>query len=106
MTHSAAINQAIESLHDMGAFFVLCRGGDGPQRKAPITANWPKIRPPVSRVLAHYPDRPLGIVPWSVRTTTLDKDFGDASQLIAEFPPLAELLSQRAGRDALVLSRF
>ena len=95
MTHSAAINQAIESLHDRGAHFVLCRGGNGKQRKAPITANWPKIRPPVSRVLAHYPNRPLGIVPWSVHTTALDKDEGDASQLIAERPPLAELLSQR-----------
>ena len=99
MTHSDKLSQAIKSLHDRGARFVLCWGGDGPKPKpkAPITPHWQKIKPPVSRVLAHYPNRPLGIVPWSVQTTALDKDFGDASQLIAERPPLAELLSQRPG---------
>ena len=91
------LSQAIKNLHDLGAHFVLCWGGDGQQRKAPITANWQMLRPPIARILAHYPNRPLGIVPWSVQTTALDKDFGDASQLIAERPPLAELLSQRPG---------
>ena len=83
---------ALRAIQRLNAHFVLCRGD-----KSPITTGWQMLRPPIARVLAHFPSGPLGIVPFSIQTTALDKDHGDASQLIAEFPPLAELLSQRPG---------
>ena len=104
MTHSDKLSQAIKSLHALGAHLVLCRGGNGKHPKAPITPQWQKIKPSVSRVLAHYPNRPLGIVPWSIQTTALDKDDGDASQLIAENPPLVLMLSAIKGHLHLYYS--
>ena len=107
MTPSAKQSQekkadAIKGLHGLGAHFVLCRGGDGPKRKAAICPRWQLIKPPVANVLAHLSDgRLIGLIPFSLKTTGLDVDRGDPARWCADYPPLAELLSEQAGRSHL-----
>ena len=85
--------EAIPYLHRRGARFVLCL-----KNKRPITKGWQKIRPPLPNVLNHLSnDLPVGLIPASIGTSSLDVDHGDPTRLIEAYPPLAKLDSRRKG---------
>ena len=83
---------AIAALAGRGAHLVLCR------HKRPLWRAWQKHAPKLDAALEHAQlGDPLGIIPWSLRTTALDVDAGAARELIQAWPPLAEYPTRRAG---------
>ena len=78
-------------LYERGAHFVLCR-----ENKKPIwSLGWKNLRARPDTCRAH--DGPLGIVPYSIKTTALDVDEGDPKVLLNEYPALASIASRRLG---------
>ena len=85
---------AIDVLFQRGAHFVLCGAG-----KRPIWRGWQSRRPPADLARfwrGRYPAG-LGLVPWSIRTTAVDVDWGDPTALFAEAPPWLRVATRRAG---------
>ena len=66
----------------------------------PLWKGYPHRRPWVDTALAHLDSEkgPLGVTPWSMRSTALDVDDGNPSDLFGEFPPWADIPSRRRGR--------
>ena len=91
-TRSKSNEKAIQFLAERGAHFVLCR-----ENKAPLWAKWQKRAPSLDVAVAHLDMGPLGVVPWSIRASGLDVDFGSPDDLISEFPPLADCPTLRDG---------
>ena len=85
--------QSIVRLTDAGAHLVLCR----PDKKSPLWVGWQKRRPSADVAQAHVDDAhgPLGVIPWSLRSTALDIDEGDPDELRSSFEPWADLASRR-----------
>lgn len=85
---------AIDVLFHRGAHFVLCGAG-----KRPIWRGWQSRRPPADLARfwrGRYPAG-LGLIPWSIRTTAVDVDWGDPTALFAEVPPWLRVATRRAG---------
>ena len=82
----------INRLTDAGAHLVLCRPD-----KRPLWRGWQKRRPSADVAQAHVDDAhgPLGVIPWSLRSTALDIDEGDPDALRSCFEPWADLASRR-----------
>ena len=81
---------AIAALAERGAHLVLCR-----ESKAPLWRSWQKRRPSLDQALSH--DGLIAVIPWSLGTSVIDVDEGDASALTDSFPPLAAIPSRRKG---------
>ena len=83
---------SIARLTDAGAHLVLCRPD-----KRPVWRGWQKRRPSAAVAQMHVDDAhgPLGVVPWSLRSTALDIDEGDPDALRSWFEPWADLASRR-----------
>ena len=82
-------------IYDAGGHFVLCAPS-----KRPIWRGWNRLRPTADVTALHRAeDGPVGIVPWSLRSTALDVDHGDPRALFAQFAAWADLPSRR-GRHA------
>ena len=79
-------------LTDAGAHLVLCRPD-----KRPLWRGWQKRRPSAAVAQMHVDDAhgPLGVIPWSLRSTALDIDEGDPDALRSWFAPWADLASRR-----------
>ena len=83
---------AIAALAARGAHLVLCR------HKRPLWRAWQKRAPNLDAALEHAQlGSPLGIIPWSLGTTALDVDDGDAGVLIQAWPPAADYPTRRDG---------
>ena len=77
---------------EYGADLLLCK----PEDKSPKWKGWQRLRPSVNQVAAHLSDGGLlGVILASLRSSVLDIDYGDPSQLLAEFPPWASLRTTR-----------
>ena len=89
------MESAIAYLHKKRARFVICKG------KRPIEKGWPNRRPSVESV-CNYENAglDLGLVPFSIGTTVLDVDHGNATELATAAPPLTSL--KTPGGDHLV----
>ena len=84
---------AIAALAERGAHLVLCR-----ESKAPLWRGWQNRRPTLDQALAHDRDvGPLAVIPWSLHSSVIDVDEGDASALTDRWPPLAAIPSRREG---------
>ena len=84
--------EALTSLHQRGAHFVLCRD------KRPLPGfPWRAHTPALDCVLAHRGN--VGLIPFSVGTSALDVDKGEPHQLSLFYPPLVILRSQRPGGE-------
>ena len=77
-------------LHGRGAHFVLCL-----KNKRPLWGGWQKTRPALDVCRGH--DGPLGLIPYSIRTTALDVDHGDPVNLLKRHPALASIASRKRG---------
>ena len=90
--------QAIETLHDRGARFVLLGRPDTPKAKRPARSGYlARKRPCLQAVTKHLNDGfNLGFVPWSLGLTGIDFDDGDRSQLMA-LPHRVALPTQSGG---------
>ena len=86
--------EALKIIFNAGGHFVLAK-----EDKRPLWRSWGRHRPPLDLVQAH--DGPLGVIPWSLRTTGLDVDHGDPSLLLEDHPAMAVLASRRPGRKHL-----
>ena len=86
--------EAINTLADAGAHFVLCL-----PNKKPQWLGWNTRRPSASTAAIHRADHhgPLGVIPFSLSSTTLDIDSGDPSELLRIHPPWADIPSKRRG---------
>ena len=84
--------RSIARLTDAGAHLVLCRPD-----KRPLWRGWQKRRPSAAVAQMHVDDAhgPLGVIPWSLRSTALDIDEGDPDALRSWFAPWADLASRR-----------
>ena len=94
VTLSDAAREAYKVLSYAGAHYVLAT-----EAKRPIWPAWQRRRPLLEQVLSH--DGPVGLIPWSIRSTALDVDQGDPAALIEEFPPRVNLPSLQSGRRHL-----
>ena len=84
---------AESALVSAGAHFVLCT-----PNKKPIWKSWPRRRPTAEVAALHRREHgPLGVIPWSLRSTGLDVDAGDPRQLLLAFGPWALIPSKRRG---------
>ena len=85
-------DRSIARLTDAGAHLVLCRPD-----KRPVWRGWQKRRPSAAVAQMHVDDAhgPLGVIPWSLRSTALDIDEGDPDALRSWFAPWADLASRR-----------
>ena len=84
---------AYRTLYDRGARFVLCRAD-----KRPLWRRWQKRRPDLATVQLHVKGGdPVGLVPFSIKSTGLDVDRGDPSQLFSLYPPVVAIPSKRRG---------
>ena len=85
-------DRSIARLTDAGAHLVLCRPD-----KRPVWRGWQKRRPSAAVAQRHVDDAhgPLGVIPWSLRSTALDIDEGDPDALRSWFAPWADLASRR-----------
>ena len=84
---------AESALVSAGAHFVLCT-----PNKKPIWKRWPRRRPTAEVAALHRREHgPLGVIPWSLRSTGLDVDAGDPRQLLLNFGPWALIASKRRG---------
>ena len=93
--HSKRTNQpgAESALVSAGAHFVLCT-----PNKKPIWKRWPRRRPTAEVAALHRREHgPIGVIPWSLRSTGLDVDAGDPRQLLLAFGPWALIASRRRG---------
>ena len=88
-------NASVTTLVDHGAHLVLCRPD-----KRPLWRGWQKRRPSADVALSHLDDEhgPLGLVPWSLRSTGVDVDAGSPDELARSFAPWADVPSSRRGR--------
>ena len=86
------VARSLVRLTDAGAHLVLCRPD-----KRPLWRGWQKRRPSATVAQAHVDDAhgPLGVIPWSLRSTALDIDEGDPDALRSCFEPWADLASRR-----------
>ena len=84
--------RSIVRLTDAGAHLVLCRPD-----KHPLWRGWQKRRPSAAVAQTHVDAAhgPLGVIPWSLRSTALDIDEGDPDALRSLFEPWADLASRR-----------
>ena len=82
-------------IYDAGGHFVLCQ-----PTKRPLWKAWQKRRPtPDVAAIHRAEDGPLGIIPWSLRSSALDVDHGDPRNLFEHYDPWVALPSRR-GRHA------
>ena len=83
---------SVTTLVDHGAHLVLCRPD-----KRPLWRGWQKRRPSADGALSHLDDEhgPLGLVPWSLRSTGVDVDAGSPDELARSFAPWADVPSRR-----------
>lgn len=93
----AAVLAALELVQQL---VPLARWGDldekGVQKKSPVRKNWQKQRPGFTPLKEHVDqDGLLGLVPYLF--VVLDVDQGDASRLMAMFPPYFVTASRRPG---------
>lgn len=89
LTHQPGSRDALATLWNRGAHFVLLRDNSLPAWK-----GWPDRRPGLDVVLQH--DQPLGIVPASIDRLVVDVDSGDANRLwTTTGQPLAALPTRR-----------
>ena len=93
------LDNSLKSVHaesalvSAGAHFVLC----APSKK-PIWSGWNLRRPTAEVAALHRREHgPLGVIPWSLRSTGLDVDAGDPRQLLLAFGPWALIPSKRRG---------
>ena len=78
-------------LTDAGAHLVLCKSD-----KRPNWSGWQHRRPAVDVAAKHRADGGLlGVIPWSLRSSVFDFDFGNPAALIAEYEPWAYLPTPR-----------
>ena len=75
-----------------GAHLVLCRPD-----KRPLWRVWQKRRPSAAVAQTHVDGAhgPLGVIPWSLRSTALDVDEGDPLILFGEYQPWVDIPSRR-----------
>ena len=85
---------ALTTIFEHGGHFVLAK-----EDKRPLWRSWSRLRPSLDLVQSH--DGPLGVIPWSLRTTGLDVDHGDPHLLLEDHPAMAVLASRRPGRKHL-----
>ena len=89
------MDSAIAYLHKRRARFVICKG------KRPVEKGWPNRRPSLESVCnTENLGLDLGIVPFSIGTSVLDVDYGNATELATAAPPLTSL--KTPGGDHLV----
>ena len=81
---------ALTTIFEHGGHFVLAK-----ESKRPLWRSWGRLRPSLDIVQSH--DGPLGVIPWSLRTTGIDIDRGDPHLLLEDHPALADLASRRPG---------
>ena len=83
-------SEALSTIFQAGGHFVLAK-----EDKRPLWRSWSRLRPSLDVVQSH--DGPIGVIPWSLRTTGLDVDHGDPSLLLEDHPAMADLASRRPG---------
>ena len=94
MKLSDSAREAYRVLDIAGAHYVLATS-----EKRPVWGAWQRRRPLLEQVLSH--NGPIGLIPWSIRSTGLDVDQGDPAAFIEQYPPRAQLDSKTAGRKHL-----
>ena len=82
-------DKAVNSLIESGADLIRLRHDKAPQEPR----HWPAYQRSSHDLLDH--DGLLGLLPESIGCTVLDVDIGDASRLVASFPPLSSTKSRR-----------
>lgn len=87
---SSDARSAYTTLHNGGAHFVLAT-----PEKRPVWAAWQRRRPLLDQVLSH--EGPVGLIPWSIRSTALDVDQGDPAAFVEQYPPRVQLETLTAG---------
>ena len=76
---------------------MLCRAN-----KSPFWKGWQHNRAPLDEVEYHQArGLPVGVIPWSLRASGLDVDWGNPSDFATAYPPMARLPSQRPGGQHL-----
>ena len=92
------LKEIIESLHEMGAHFVLAK-----KSKRPISSNWQKTKPKLNQVLNHIEkDELVGIMPVSLQCLVIDIDEGDPNTFTERYGmPLLQYSTQRKGGEHL-----
>lgn len=92
MDHLTSHPGSVARLAEAGAHFVLCR-----ENKRPLWMRWQRRRPSADVAQSHLDGAhgPLGVVPWSLRSTALDVDQGDPSELFDHYEPWADVPSRR-----------
>ena len=76
---------------------MLCRAD-----KSPFWRGWQHHRAPLDEI-DHHQARglPVGVIPWSLRASGLDVDWGNPSDFATAYPPMARLPSRRPGGQHL-----
>ena len=76
---------------------MLCRAD-----KSPFWRRWQHNRAPLDEVEYHQArGLPVGVIPWSLRASGLDVDWGNPSDFATAYPPMARLPSRRPGGQHL-----
>ena len=76
---------------------MLCRAN-----KSPFWKGWQHNRAPLDKVEYHQArGLPVGVIPWSLRASGLDVDWGNPSDFATAYPPMARLPSRRPGGQHL-----
>ena len=81
----------MHALAKAGAHLVLCL-----PNKRPIWPRWNRRKPSADVAITHLEtEGPLGVIPWSLRSSALDIDFGDPDALLKAFAPWADIPSRK-----------
>ena len=76
---------------------MLCRAD-----KSPFWRGWQHHRAPLDEIEHHQiQGLPVGVIPWSLRASGLDVDWGNPSDFATAYPPMARLPSRRPGGQHL-----
>ena len=66
---------------------MLCRAD-----KSPFWRGWQHHRAPLDEIEHHQiQGLPVGVIPWSLRASGLDVDWGNPSDFATAYPPMARL---------------
>ena len=83
----------VELAEEHSAHIVLCDAAKAPCWLESGPYSWTRRRPSPDVIRAHR--GPFGVVPWSLRTTGLDVDYGDPLRLCQVIDPIVTLPSRR-----------